>query len=125
MLKKLVIPKIVEVEIARGFCTASCPMCSIDKTKYNKIIMSDEKFIRLVDNFGSNIQNFDKWILCGLGEVLLDKKIDNKIKYVKSKGVPYVSAPSNASLLNKKIAKKILDAGLDEIIIGIHFCASI
>ena len=45
----MIFPKILEIEIAKGFCTASCPMCSIDETKYNKSIMTFEKFKTIID----------------------------------------------------------------------------
>ena len=112
------IPKILEIEIARGFCTASCPMCSIDQTKYNKSVMSFDKLKTIIDNFGKDIKHIDKIIFSGLGEVLLDKKFEKKKEYVKSKGVKYIAVPSNASLLKENISLKLLNAGLSEIIIG-------
>ena len=112
-------PEKLEIELARGFCTASCPMCSIDETKYNKVVMKFEKFKAIVDSFGEHIDKINHVNLVGLGEVLLDKKLDEKIKYLKLKGVDHVSFPSNASLLDAATSKKILDAGLGEIIIGI------
>ena len=114
----MIIPKILEIEIARGFCTASCPMCSIDETKYNKSVMTFEKLKTIIDNFGEDIKHIEKIIFCGLGEVLLDKQLEKKIEYVKSKGVDYVSIPSNASLLTKKTSLKLLNSGLNEVLIG-------
>ncbi len=112
-------PSKLEIEIARGVCTASCPMCSIDQTKYNKSVMNFDKFKAIVDSFGSSIEKIKHVNLVGLGEVLVDVRLNKKIEYLKSKKVEHVSFPSNASLLKPTVSTKILEAGCNEIIIGI------
>lgn len=112
-------PEKIEIETVRGICTATCPMCSIEETRYNKIVMNMDKFKLLVDNFGENIKKIKRFNLVGLGETLADKKLDLKIKYLKDKGASYVAFPSNGSLLKEEMSEKILMAGLDEIIMGI------
>jgi len=92
-------PEKLEIELARGFCTATCPMCSIEETMYNKSMMKFEKFKAIVDSFGEHIKKIKHVNLVGLGEVLLDKKLHHKIEYLKIKGVKHISFPSNASLL--------------------------
>ena len=112
-------PEKLEIELARGFCTASCPMCSIEETMYNKSMMKFEKFKAIVDSFGEHIKKIKHVNLVGLGEVLLDKKLHHKIEYLKIKGIKHISFPSNASLLKSNTSEKLLYAGLGEIIIGI------
>ena len=72
-------PSQLEIEIARGFCSATCPMCSIDQTKYNKTIMKNDLFKSIIDSFGKHIYKIKHVNLVGLGEVLLDKKLHGKI----------------------------------------------
>ena len=50
------------------------------------------------------------------GEPLMNPKITEFIKYAKKQGILEVSINSNATHLNKKMAQKILDAGLDILI---------
>ena len=96
-------PVKLEIEIARGVCTATCPMCSIDETKYNKTVMNFNKFKSIIDCFGDNIYKIKHVNLVGLGEVLADVRLNKKIQYLKSKKIEHVSFPSNASLLKPKV----------------------
>lgn len=60
-----------------------------------------------------------KIVLTGFGEPMLDKRLELKIKYAKSKGLStYII--SNGSILNSKRARTILEAGLDEIRISFY-----
>lgn len=114
------IPQKLEIETVRGICTATCPMCSIEKTRYNKTVMNIDKFQAIIDSFKENINRVKRVNLVGLGETLADKRLPLKIKYMKKKSPStYVAFPSNGSLLKEKMSIDILEAGLDEIIMGI------
>ena len=115
----MLLPEIIEIEIVKGLCSADCPMCCINETRFDKKIMTYEKFTEIVDSFGTNIENVKKVILCGIGEALLDKTLGPKIKYLKSKGIELICVPTNASHLTEDVATEILDAGIDELIIAI------
>ena len=119
MRKKMRYPEKLEIEIVRGICTASCPMCSIEETTYNKKIMNLDMFKEIVDSFGNNLTKIKHVNLVGLGEVLVDKNLCDKIKYLKSRHIKHVSFPSNANPLSKDMAINLLEAGLDEIIFGL------
>ena len=114
----MIIPEKIDIEIVRGICTANCPMCSINETRYNKGVMSTEIFKKIVDSFKSHIENITV-NLVGIGEMLVDVKLHEKIKYLKKKKVKKIILPTNASLLTEKRAIEVLDAGLDEIIFGV------
>jgi len=116
---KILIPEIIELEIVKGICSANCPMCSIGEVKKDSGIMTYEKFVEIIDSFGDNIKNIKKVILCGIGEALLDKGISKKIEYLIDKGVVNISIPTNASHLNSELSKKILDAGVGEVILAV------
>ena len=115
----MAIPATIELEIVKGLCSADCPMCCIDETRWDKQIMTHDVFTRVIDSFGPNIEQIKKIILCGIGEPLLDRHIGSKIEYIRSKGVDSVSIPTNASHLNTKVGTTILDAGVGEVVIGI------
>lgn len=98
-----------------NYCNASCIMCphhklkdfgTMDMKTYKKIINNCKKL---------KIKNL---ILSFFGEPLIDKKLDERIKYAKSKGIS-VGFSSNASLLNETWAKKLIESGLDSITISL------
>ncbi len=113
------IPEKIEIETVRGICTATCPMCSIEETRYNKSVMNIDKFKLIIDSFKDNLQKIKRINLVGLGETLADKRLPLKIEYLKAKNANYVAFPTNGSLLIKKMSEEILNAGLDEVILGI------
>jgi radical SAM protein with 4Fe4S-binding SPASM domain len=57
--------------------------------------------------------------LFGLGEPLLDKDLPIKVKYAKSKGFVNVGFATNGHLLESDLTKKLMDAGLNTIILSI------
>ena len=75
----MIIPEKIDIEIVRGICTANCPMCSINETRYNKGVMSTEIFKKIVDSFKSHVENI-KVNLVGIGEMLVDLKLHKKNK---------------------------------------------
>ena len=53
------------------------------------------------------------------GEPLMDKKLPERIRRMKEAGVKTVNIASNAGLLDEKLGKALIDAGLDEVFISI------
>ena len=115
----MAIPTTIELEIVKGLCSADCPMCCIGETRWDRQIMTHDTFTRVIDSFGSNIDQIKTVILCGIGEALLDKHIGSKIEYIRSKGVESVGIPTNASHLTTEVGTTILDAGVGEVVIAI------
>ena len=70
---------------------------------------------KIIDN--CNSLNIKRVNLSFFGEPFLDKGIVEKIKYAKTKGM-YVGFYSNGSLLNRDLAKKIVESKLDGITIS-------
>lgn len=100
-------------------CNASCIMCPRDEHEHGRAhgIMDQGKYEKSIDEIvrlgAKNI------VLTGFGEPMLDKKLELKIAYAKKKGL-FTYIISNGSVLNSKRAKKILEAGLDEIRISFY-----
>ena len=53
------------------------------------------------------------------GEPLLDKKLPQRIKYLKDGGVENIGIATNVSLLNEKRSEAMLNSGLDLIMLSI------
>jgi MoaA/NifB/PqqE/SkfB family radical SAM enzyme len=100
-------------------CNATCIMCPRDKHEHAREhgIMDQERYERSIDEVV--LLGAEKVVLTGFGEPMLDKKLELKIKYAKSKGLStYII--SNGSVLNSKRARAILEAGLDEIRVSFY-----
>lgn len=114
----LYFPKYFQVETTR-LCNARCPFCAIDLWDKSTPFMSDELFKKVADE----IISFRDWVkfvdLQRAGEPLLDVKIYDRVKYMKDGGVKFVALTTNASGLTPKNARKLLDAGIDEVMLSI------
>jgi organic radical activating enzyme len=100
-------------------CNASCIMCPRDKHEHGREhgIMDQAAYERSIDEVVA--LGAKKVVLTGFGEPMLDKRLELKIAYAKSKGLgTYII--SNGSILNSKRARTILEAGLDEIRVSFY-----
>ena len=100
-------------------CNATCIMCPRDKHEHAREhgIMDQQLYEKSIDEVA--LLGAEKVVLTGFGEPMLDKKLELKIKYAKSKGLStYII--SNGSVLNSKRARSILEAGLDEIRVSFY-----
>lgn len=100
-------------------CNASCIMCPRDKHEHGREhgIMDQKAYERSIDEIVA--LGAQKIVLTGFGEPMLDKRLELKISYAKSKGLStYII--SNGSVLNSKRARSILEAGLDEIRVSFY-----
>ena len=100
-------------------CNATCIMCPRDKHEHAREhgIMDQHLYEKSIDEVA--LLGAEKVVLTGFGEPMLDKKLELKIQYAKSKGLStYII--SNGSVLNSKRARTILEAGLDEIRVSFY-----
>lgn len=100
-------------------CNASCIMCPRDEHEHGREhgIMNQKKYEKSIDEVVS--LGAKKIVLTGFGEPMLDKKLEQKIAYAKSKGLStYII--TNGSVLNSKRAQGILEAGLDEMRVSFY-----
>ena len=114
----LYFPKFFQIETTR-LCNATCTFCAVDLWDKTTPFMSDKLFHKIADEI---IEHRD-WInfvdLQRSGEPLLDKKIYDRVGYMKDGGVKWVVIATNASGLNDANAKKLLNAGIDEVMLSI------
>jgi MoaA/NifB/PqqE/SkfB family radical SAM enzyme len=100
-------------------CNATCIMCPRDKHANAREhgIMDQVAYEKSIDEVVA--LGAQKVVLTGFGEPMLDKRLEQKIAYAKSKGLAtYII--SNGSVLNSNRARTILEAGLDEIRISFY-----
>ena len=62
----MAIPTTIELEIVKGLCSADCPMCCIGETRWDRQIMTHDTFTRVIDSFGSNIDDYTISVFCGI-----------------------------------------------------------
>ena len=101
------------------YCNATCIMCPRDLHKDGREhgIMDLDKYKRSIDEVVT--LGAKRVVLTGFGEPLMDRTLDLKVAYTKSKGLnTYII--TNASLLSKKRSRSLLQAGLDEMRVSFY-----
>lgn len=96
-------------------CNLRCIMCP--RTKMNRKVgnMDLSLFKKIVDESKDFVKEYQ---LSQNGEPLMNNKIFEMIKYARSNGV-FTSFFSNGTLLDESKGRKIIDSGLDRILITI------
>jgi radical SAM protein with 4Fe4S-binding SPASM domain len=111
-------PKFFQIETTR-LCNARCPFCAIDQWDKSVPMMSDS----LWEKIAAELIEWRHWIrfvdLQRAGEPLLDKKLYRRIDQLKTGGIRHVAISTNASGLNERNARALLQAGIDEVMISI------
>lgn len=97
-------------------CNANCIMCPRDLHDREHGIMDQSSYERSIDEVSR--LGASQVTLTGFGEPLLDKKLEQKVIYAKSKGLRTYFI-SNGSLLRAR-AKTLSESGLDELRISFY-----
>lgn len=112
-------PMYYEIETINA-CNASCRMCTVNNWHRNgDPFMSDTLFKKMADELIQYKDMVRTVNLCRDGEPLMDKKLEEKIAYLKKGGIRHITFSTNAALLTKKRAVSLLECGLDEIMFSI------
>jgi len=110
------LPDIVQIE-STNLCNAKCVFCPRDEMHRRQGVMDFDLFAKIVDECAAlgithvRVHNY--------GEPFLDKKLVEKVRYAKEKGIKEVGMISNGSLITEEIAAGMIDAGLDAINISV------
>lgn len=112
-------PRYFEIETVNA-CNARCSFCTInDWQKRDDVIMSMELFQKFVDE----VSDYSNWIrqicLNRDGEPTLDRDLAKRVKLLKNIGIKKVTFATNASKLNNKLSRELIEAGLDDIMFSI------
>jgi sulfatase maturation enzyme AslB (radical SAM superfamily) len=110
------LPDIVQIE-STNICNAKCVFCPRDEMERKQGVMSWDLFTKIVDEcVGLGIPTIR---LHNYGEAFLDRKLVEKIRYAKARGLRDIGIISNGSLITEPIARGIVEAGLDAINISV------
>jgi len=96
-------------------CILHCRQCNLWKTKPEKQMTFDEAKI-IIDRLHDWLGNF--YLFFTGGEPFINKNLPDIIKYAQSMGI-ICHVNSNAFLIDKKLAKKIIDSNLNSISISL------
>ena len=94
-------------------------MCGIDFDAKTFKSMDESVYKKIIDEIAPYRDEIQKLMLYLDNEPLLDKKLIDKIKYAKVKGINLVNISTNASLLDEEKAKQLIESELDEIYLSI------
>jgi radical SAM protein with 4Fe4S-binding SPASM domain len=100
-----------------NYCNFNCSFCVSKQAERKRGYMSDETFNRICEQgkkYGTKGIRFLRW-----GEPLLHSNISNMIKKIHDYGL-LSHITTNGSLLTKDLSKKLIDSGLDSIIISMQ-----
>jgi radical SAM protein with 4Fe4S-binding SPASM domain len=99
-----------------NICNLKCPLCPTGAglIKRDKGFLKFEDFKKVLDEVGDYIIHLRLW---NWGEPLLNKEVFKMISYAKRKKI-FVNLSTNSNFLDEEVAKKMINSGLDEVIIS-------
>src|SRR5215510_15649991 len=109
-------PEIVQIE-ATNICNAKCVFCPRDDMHRRQGVMSRELFRKVADECAA--LGITHVRMHNYGEAFLDRYLPEKVRYAKDKGIREVGLISNGSLITDKVARAMIEAGLDAINISV------
>lgn len=117
--ESLYFPKYFEVETVNA-CNAKCVMCAMnDRINRKDTIMNKDLFAKFVKEIGDYADWIETVCLNRDGEPILDKNLPERVKLLKDIGIRKVTFATNGQLLNSELVYKLINAGLDDIMISI------
>ncbi|MFZ0428011.1 MAG: radical SAM protein [Acidobacteriota bacterium] len=101
-----------------SLCNLKCPMCprTIDRSPAGPRFANLDR--RVMEELGPALGGFEEVVLSWIGEPLVNTRILEIVRFVKSQG-PKVHITTNGVLLTRARAEGLIDAGLDSIAISI------
>ena len=111
-----ILPEIVQIE-STNICNAKCVFCPRDEMHRRQGVMSFDLFKKIVDECAElgithvRVHNY--------GEPFIDRRLVEKVRYAKDKGIQEVGMISNGSLITEEVARGVIEAGLDAINISV------
>ncbi len=117
--KSLPFAQAIHIEVT-NHCNLKCPMCPHPTQKRALGKMDKALFVDIIKQLAPYRNIFEGVALMGLGEPLLHKELEDFSKIGKEAGLPNVYTSTNAVLLDKRRAEKIIkDSGFDKLIFSV------
>lgn len=116
-LRRTPFPTVVVVETI-AFCNLKCVMCPQPNLKRQRGEMDFEVFKKIADEIAYENPSTDLWLAIMGEPLIMGDKLIEMIKYAKCKGIEKVHLNTNACLMTGDMAQKLINSGIDEIIIG-------
>jgi radical SAM protein with 4Fe4S-binding SPASM domain len=110
------LPEIVQIE-STNICNAKCVFCPRDEMQRRQGIMTVELFKKIVDECAD--LGITHIRMHNYGEAFMDRRLVEKVRYAKQKGIREVGMISNGSLITEPVARGMIEAGLDAINISV------
>ena len=103
------------------FCNYKCVFCKNPVLQREKEVMPIELFRYLFDKIIKETDQYNSFSFAGLGEPLLDRGLEEKVKYVRNKDFYYdIPMVTNGYLLTLDRFLALQDAGVDKLRISFH-----
>ena len=110
------LPDIVQIE-STNLCNAKCVFCPRDEMHRQQGVMDMELYRKVVDECAA--LGITHVRMHNYGEPFLDRRLVEKVRYAKTRGIAEVGMISNGSLITADVAQGLIDAGLDAINISV------
>ena len=107
-------PRYFQIETVSR-CNARCVMCPVEDWRRDSYLMDQALFEKIVDEISEYRDWVERVTIQLDGEPLIDKKLEDRIRYLKASGIRYVAFASNGSLMNPDRAVRVIDSGVDEV----------
>ncbi len=124
-------PYVVHIDVASA-CNFKCKFCfhslgkeTLDELGFSPSIMNLELFKLTVDKIKAFPSKLFRLCLIRHGEALLNKDLPDMINYAKMSGVASkINISTNGSLLTPEINKRLIESGLDEMLVSVEALSS-
>ncbi len=104
-----------------SFCSHSLPTEEKKEKGLNQLNLSDELFLKIVEQSKKFPSKYKRILLTGLGEPLINKNIAEMVRELKKADISEkLEIFTNASLLTPQLSSDLIDAGLTKLRISIQ-----
>ena len=112
-------PEQISVELS-GHCNLNCLKCNIDDLKRPKGYMTRELYLKIIQD--ETIGKIERLGLSNMGEPLMHKNLSEFVELADKTGkFKRIHITTNAILLNERVSKRLLDAGLGGVKLSLDF----
>src|SRR3954462_13185034 len=107
-----ILPEIVQIE-STNLCNAKCVFCPRDEMQRKQGVMSYDLFKKVMDECAE--LDITHVRMHNYGEPFMDRHLAEKVRCAKQRGIGEVGMISNGSLITDKVARAMIEAGLDRV----------